>query len=67
MLWFWRRAREQEAVDVAEVLEAENNRLREAVRVRDGRYATACELIRALRDVNADLDRQLQEATHGQG
>lgn len=62
----WLR-RMREAAEVARVLEVENDRLRDAVMVRDDRYDKAVQLIRALRDVNADLDRQLHEVTHGQG
>ena len=62
----WLR-RMREAAEVAQVLEAENDRLRDRLRAGVEREENAKALIRALRDVNADLDRQLQEVTHGQG
>lgn len=65
MLAWLRRMRE--AAEVARMLEAENERLRDALKVRDERYDRAVRLIRLLRDVNADLDTKLLEATNGQG
>lgn len=62
----WLR-RLRESAEVARVLEAENDRLRDAIKVRDERHDRAIQLIRLLRDVNADLDAKLLEVTHGQG
>jgi molybdopterin-guanine dinucleotide biosynthesis protein A len=66
MLFAWWRSR-REALDLAETLERENERLRGEMAALDTHYARLMELCRALRDVNADLDRKLLEATHGQG
>ena len=66
MLFRWWRSR-REALDLAETLERENERLRGEMAAVDTHYARLLELCRALRDVNADLDRKLLEATHGQG
>jgi len=66
MLFRWWRSR-REALDLAETLERENERLRGEMAALDTHYARLMELCRALRDVNADLDRKLLEATHGQG
>jgi hypothetical protein len=66
MLFRWWRSR-REALDLAETLGRENERLRGEMAALDTHYARLMELCRALRDVNADLDRKLLEATHGQG
>jgi coenzyme F420-reducing hydrogenase alpha subunit len=66
MLFRWWRSR-REALDLAETLERENERLRGEMAALDTHYARLMELCRALRDVNADLDRKLLEATNGQG
>jgi coenzyme F420-reducing hydrogenase alpha subunit len=66
MLFAWWRCR-REALDLAETLERENERLRGEMAALDTHYARLMELCRALRDVNADLDRKLLEATNGQG
>ena len=66
MLFAWWRSR-REALDLAETLERENERLRSVVGAAERHEQRVMELCRALRDVNADLDRQLQEATNGQG
>jgi|694.fasta_scaffold39208_14 hypothetical protein len=66
MLFRWWRSR-REALDLAETLERENERLRGEMAAVDTHYARLLELCRALRDVNADLDRKLLEATNGQG
>ncbi len=66
MLFRWWRSR-REALDLAETLQRENERLRGEMAALDTHYARLMELCRALRDVNADLDRKLLEATHGQG
>jgi molybdopterin-guanine dinucleotide biosynthesis protein A len=66
MLFAWWRSR-REALDLAETLGRENERLRGEMAALDTHYARLMELCRALRDVNADLDRKLLEATHGQG
>ena len=63
MLAWIRRMRD--AADLARVLERENNLLRDRLREAAEREENAHHLIRALRDVNADLDRKLQEVTHG--
>ncbi len=54
MMFRWMRERRQRAhlAEVARVLEAENERIR-------SENARMMVLIRALRDVNADLDRRL--------
>jgi hypothetical protein len=57
----WMRERRQRA-DLAEVarrLEAENEQLRDRVDRLGEMYGRALALVRALRDVNADLDRRL--------
>jgi hypothetical protein len=61
MLFRWLRSR-REALDLAETLERENERLRAEMAARDTHHARLMELCRALRDVNADLDRKLLEA-----
>jgi hypothetical protein len=66
MLFRWMRSR-REAMDLAESLERENERLRAEVAGREDRNARLLQLVRLLRDVNADLDRKLLEATNGQG
>jgi hypothetical protein len=66
MLFSWWRSR-SEALDLAKTLEAENEQLRDRVDRLGEMYGRALALVRALRDVNADLDRKLLEATHGQG
>ena len=57
----WMRERRQRAhlAEVARVLQVENERLRDRIGRRDEMYCRALALIRALRDVNADLDRRL--------
>jgi phosphopantetheine adenylyltransferase len=59
----WLRERRQRAhlAEVARVLEQENERLRDLLRAQAAREENAKILIRALRDVNADLDRQARE------
>lgn len=47
---------------LAESLERENSRLRQAVSQRDQIIERARALVRALRDVNVDLDTKLLEA-----
>jgi hypothetical protein len=49
-------------MDLAESLERENERLRAEVAARERFVEKVLELCRALRDVNADLDRKLLEA-----
>jgi cell shape-determining protein MreC len=66
MLFAWWRSR-REALDLAETLERENERLRAKVEASQRHEQRMLELCRALRDVNTDLDRKLLEATHGQG
>jgi hypothetical protein len=66
MLFAWLRSR-REALDLAETLERENGRLRADMAAREQFVEKVLELCRALRDVNADLDRKLLEATNGQG
>jgi hypothetical protein len=66
MLFRWMRSR-REAMDLAESLERENERLRAEMAARERFVEKVLELCRALRDVNADLDRKLLEATNGQG
>ena len=66
MLFRWLRAR-REAMDMAETLERENGRLRAEMAARDEHNARLMQLVRLLRDVNADLDRKLLEVTDGQG
>ena len=66
MLFRWWRSR-REALDLAESLERENERLRAEMAARERFVEKVLELCRALRDVNADLDRKLLEATNGQG
>jgi hypothetical protein len=61
MLFRWWRSR-REALDLAESLERENERLRAEVAARERFVEKVLELCRALRDVNADLDRKLLEA-----
>ena len=57
----WMRERRQRAhlAEVARMLEAENEQLRGEMAALDTHYARLMELCRALRDVNADLDRRL--------
>ncbi len=66
MLFSWWRSR-SEALDLAKTLEAENEQLRDRVDRLGEMYGRALALVRALRDVNADLDRKLLETTNGQG
>jgi hypothetical protein len=66
MLFRWWRSR-REALDLAETLERENERLRAVVGAAERHEQRVLELCRALRDVNADLDHKLREATNGQG
>lgn len=47
---------------LAESLERENSRLRQAISQRDQIIERARALVRALRDVNVDLDTKLLEA-----
>jgi hypothetical protein len=61
MLFRWMRSR-REAMDLAESLERENERLRAEMAARERFVEKVLELCRALRDVNADLDRKLLEA-----
>jgi cell shape-determining protein MreC len=61
MLFRWWRSR-REALDLAESLERENERLRAEMAARERFVEKVLELCRALRDVNADLDRKLLEA-----
>jgi hypothetical protein len=61
MLFAWWRSR-SEALDLVKTLEAENARLRLALTAREKCGERLIELVRALRDVNADLDRKLLEA-----
>jgi hypothetical protein len=61
MLFRWMRSR-REAMDLAESLERENERLRAEMAARERFGEKVLELCRALRDVNADLDRKLLEA-----
>jgi len=65
-MWRWMQAR-IEARRIAEVLERENEQLRQEAQVARGRERRLLELCRALRDVNADLDAKLLRATNGQG
>jgi hypothetical protein len=61
MMFRWMRERRQRA-DLAELarrLEAENEQLRDRVDRLGEMYGRALALVRALRDVNADLDRRL--------
>jgi hypothetical protein len=60
MLFSWWRSR-SEALDLAKTLEAENERLRLVLTAREEYGERLMELVRALRDVNADLDRKLLE------
>jgi hypothetical protein len=60
MLFSWWRSR-SEALDLAKTLEAENERLRLALTASGKCGERLMELVRALRDVNADLDRKLLE------
>ncbi len=66
MLFRWMRSR-REAMDLAESLERENERLRSTVQSLKDRNTRLLQLVRLLRDVNADLDTKLLEATNGQG
>ena len=66
MLFRWWRSR-REALDLAETLERENERLRAVVGAAERHELRVLELCRALRDVNADLDHKLRRATNGQG
>ncbi len=61
MMFRWMRERRQRAhlAEVARMLEAENDQLRDRIARRDEMYCRALALVRALRDVNADLDRRL--------
>ena len=60
MLFSWWRSR-SEALDLAKTLEAENARLRLVLTAREECGERLMELVRLLRDVNADLDRKLLE------
>jgi hypothetical protein len=60
MLFSWWRSR-SEALDLAKTLEAENERLRLVLTAREEYGERLMELVRLLRDVNADLDRKLLE------
>jgi hypothetical protein len=60
MLFSWWRSR-SEALELAKTLEAENERLRLVLTAREEYGERLMELVRALRDVNADLDRKLLE------
>jgi hypothetical protein len=66
MLFRWWRSR-REALDLAETLERENEGLRATVQSLKDRNTRLLQLVRLLRDVNADLDSKLLEATNGQG
>jgi len=66
MLFAWWRCR-REALDLAESLERENEGLRSTVQSLKDRNTRLLQLVRLLRDVNADLDSKLLEATNGQG
>jgi hypothetical protein len=66
MLFRWMRSR-REALDLAESLERENEGLRSTVQSLKDRNTRLLQLVRLLRDVNADLDTKLLEATNGQG
>jgi hypothetical protein len=61
IMFRWMRERRQRAhlAEVARMLEAENDQLRDRIARRDEMYCRALALVRALRDVNADLDRRL--------
>lgn len=58
MLFRWMTSR-REALEIAQSLEAENARLRSEIAARDEHNARLLTLVRALRDVNADLDAKL--------
>jgi hypothetical protein len=61
MLFRWWRPR-REALDLAETLERENEGLRVTVQSLKDRNTRLLQLVRLLRDVNADLDTKLLEA-----
>jgi hypothetical protein len=61
MLFAWWRSR-REALDLAETLERENERLRATVQSLKDRNTRLFQLVRLLRDVNVDLDTKLLEA-----
>ena len=62
MIFRWLKSRAA-ALQLAKTLERENGRLRDEVAALDKQNAQLMQLCRALRDVNADLDRKLWGVT----